>query len=437
MSQDTIITVQNVSKKFRQYASVADGVKEMLHPLRKKYHQEFWALKDISFEVKKGDSIGIVGRNGSGKSTLMQILCGILQVTSGEVAVHGRVSALLELGAGFHPQFTGRENVYLNGAIMGFSKEEVDQRFQAIADFADIGDFIDQPVRTYSNGMFVRLAFAAAINVSPDILIVDEALAVGDMFFQAQCMQRLQSLMDEGVTVLLVTHDINAVKNLCTKCLYLDQGSMQIFGPSSEVTDSFMRRIEQDMNETPRQIKSLKRILGFGDDKCEIVQGLFKIDKVFMERMESKRHGSGEALITGVELLDMNNNFLEEVDFNQKVVVRIHILFKQQQELTIVYQIRDEKLIPVLESYSLLEDEKLLYGRPGERYVADFMTKLPLTDGNYNIIARLSNPIIPNQRAYFVDAVENAYVFKMNQRLPYKTWARVYIENDFVLRKEG
>ncbi|TAN63041.1 ABC transporter ATP-binding protein, partial [bacterium] len=168
---ENAISVKNLSKKFRIYSSPAEGLKEALHPFRKKYHKEFWALKDVSFDVKKGECVGIIGRNGSGKSTLLQILCGILQPTSGEVRVNGRISALLELGAGFNPQFTGRENVFLNGSINGISREEMETRFDEIANFADIGEFIEQPVKTYSSGMYVRLAFACAINVDPDILI--------------------------------------------------------------------------------------------------------------------------------------------------------------------------------------------------------------------------------------------------------------------------
>lgn len=174
---DVTISVRNLSKSYKMYPTPKERLKELLHPFGKKYHQEFWALRDVSFEIKKGECIGILGRNGSGKSTLLQLLCGILQPTEGEIKTNGRISALLELGAGFSPQFTGRENVYMNGALMGFTKEEMDERLNAIAEFADIGEFIDQPVRTYSSGMFVRLAYACAVNVEPDILIVDEALA--------------------------------------------------------------------------------------------------------------------------------------------------------------------------------------------------------------------------------------------------------------------
>ncbi|MFQ5464945.1 MAG: ABC transporter ATP-binding protein [Thermodesulfobacteriota bacterium] len=226
MSGDTIIRVAGLSKKFRRYASVAEGIKEALHPLRKRYHREFWALRDVSFEVRRGESVGIVGRNGSGKSTLLQVICGILQPTTGSVEVAGKVAALLELGAGFHPEFTGRENVFLQGAIMGFTKEETEARFEEVASFADIGDFIDQPVRTYSSGMLVRLAFASAINVDPDILVVDEALGVGDEAFQRKCYGRIHTIQEKGGTIIFVSHSAGTVIELCDRALLLDGGEL-------------------------------------------------------------------------------------------------------------------------------------------------------------------------------------------------------------------
>jgi len=240
-----MINVKNLSKKYRRYASVADGVKELIHPLRKKYHEAFWALKNINLEIKKGESLGIVGHNGSGKSTLLQILCNILQPTEGEIIVNGRVSALLELGAGFHPQFTGRENVYLSGALMGFRREEMDDKFKNIVDFADIGDFIDQPVRTYSSGMFVRLAFAAAINVDPDVLIIDEALAVGDAEFQIKCLNKIKDFKKQGKNLVIVSHDVLVINTLCNRVILLNHGSIEYDGITSETIDSYFESTAQ------------------------------------------------------------------------------------------------------------------------------------------------------------------------------------------------
>jgi ABC-type polysaccharide/polyol phosphate transport system ATPase subunit len=236
---DIAISVKNLSKKYHLYDSPQHRLKEALHPFRKKYHKEFWALKDVSFEVKKGECYGIIGQNGSGKSTLLQMVCGILQPTTGSVQANGLISALLELGAGFNPEFTGRENVYMRGAIMGLSKQEMVERFQAIADFADIGDFIDQPVKIYSSGMSVRLAFAAAVNVDPDILVVDEALAVGDLKFQKKCKEKMNEFKARGVTIILVSHSMSDISTMCHKAIFLRNGSPAFIGEANEAINAY------------------------------------------------------------------------------------------------------------------------------------------------------------------------------------------------------
>ena len=235
----TAVSLKNISKKFRLFESPKDRLKEALHPFKKKYHKEFWALKDISFEVPKGETIGIIGRNGSGKSTLLQIICGVLQPTNGLVTVNGRISALLELGADFSPEFTGRENVLMKGIRNGLSKAEMNERLPEIEHFADIGEFINYPLKTYSSGMFVRLAFATAINIDPEILVVDEALAVGDAKFQHKCYLKIKELQEKGVTIILVTHDIEAVLKHCDEALLLNKGRPQRFGSPQDVTTDY------------------------------------------------------------------------------------------------------------------------------------------------------------------------------------------------------
>jgi len=228
-NDDIAITVKNLTKTYRIFGHPGDRIKQALTFGQKHYHKEFTALNDVSFEIKKGETVGIIGRNGSGKSTLLQLICGILKPTSGSVEVNGRISALLELGAGFNPEFTGRENVYFQGAVMGIAREEMTKRFDEIAAFADIGEFIDQPVRVYSSGMFVRLAFAVAVNVEPDILVVDEALAVGDAAFQAKCLLLLKTLQARGdITVVFVSHDLVLVKNLCQRVFILSRGQVSL-----------------------------------------------------------------------------------------------------------------------------------------------------------------------------------------------------------------
>jgi lipopolysaccharide transport system ATP-binding protein len=225
MDLEPVISLQNISKSFKRYAHPADRLKELLVPGHSRA-EEFWALQDVSLTVAQGETLGIIGRNGSGKSTLLQIIVGTLQPTQGQISVKGRISALLELGSGFNPEFTGRQNVFFNGRILGLSQAELEQRFDLIAAFADIGEFMEQPVKTYSSGMFIRLAFAVAVNVDPEILIVDEALAVGDVFFQAKCFRKIQSLQNDGVTLLFVSHDISSVQTLCREAILLDHGRM-------------------------------------------------------------------------------------------------------------------------------------------------------------------------------------------------------------------
>lgn len=248
-SSDIAIRVEDVSMRFELYDAPRDQLKQFILPRiqrmaglePKQYFREFWALKDISFEIKKGESVGIVGRNGSGKSTLLQIITGTLTPTTGSVATHGRIAALLELGSGFNPEFTGRENVFMNGAILGLGKEEVAERFDAIAAFADIGTFIEQPVKTYSSGMVVRLAFAVAINVDSDILIIDEALSVGDELFQRKCFSRIETIRANGATILFVSHSSSAIVELCGRAVLMDAGEKLAVGAPKQIVGRYQK----------------------------------------------------------------------------------------------------------------------------------------------------------------------------------------------------
>ncbi len=240
MQSESAIRISNVSKCYNIYDDPKDRLKQMLFRGRRNFHREFWALKNISFEVPRGETVGIVGRNGSGKSTLLQIIAGTLSPTGGTIETSGRIAALLELGSGFSADFTGRENVYLNAALLGLTQEEIDDRFDSIAAFADIGQFIDQPVKTYSSGMIVRLAFAVQAQVDPEILIVDEALAVGDAKFQAKCFERLSKLKDSGTSILLVTHSSEQVVTHCSSAVLLDAGQMVLQGKPRDVVNKYL-----------------------------------------------------------------------------------------------------------------------------------------------------------------------------------------------------
>ena len=255
MSSDEIVVhVESVSKRYEMYDTPRDRMKQFVLPRlrrvaglgQREYFREFWALRDVDFDVRRGESVGILGRNGSGKSTLLQIVTGTLAPTEGRVEVKGRVAALLELGSGFNPEFTGRENVYLNAALLGFTADEVDRKFDAIAAFADIGDHLDQPVKTYSSGMLVRLAFAVQVQVEPDILIVDEALAVGDALFQKRCFQRIEKLVSDGMSLLFVSHDQESVRTLTSRCLLLSNGRQMDWGSSANVVLHYRRLLHEE-----------------------------------------------------------------------------------------------------------------------------------------------------------------------------------------------
>src|SRR5690554_3459359 len=255
MSSEVAISVRNVGKTFRMYKRPQDRLLQRFS--RKPRFTEFHALSGLTFEVKKGETVGIIGRNGSGKSTLLQMICGTLTPTEGEIQVNGRIAALLELGAGFNPEFTGRENVYLNATILGLSREQIDARLDDIFAFAEIGDFVDQPVKTYSSGMYVRLAFSVIAHVDADILVIDEALAVGDALFTQKCMRFLRQFRENG-TILFVSHDSHAVTNLCQRAIWLKEGKIEEQGPAKEVAESYLASLFASSNRTEEVAKTGK-----------------------------------------------------------------------------------------------------------------------------------------------------------------------------------
>lgn len=250
LNPEIAISVKNLTKIYSLYNHHTDRLKEALHPFRKKYHHDFYALRDVSFEIKKGETVGIIGKNGAGKSTLLKILTGVLTATSGNVQINGRVSSLLELGTGFNPELTGIENIYFNSTINGLSKAEIDNKVDDIISFADIGEFINQPMKTYSSGMFVRLAFAVATSVNPDILIIDEALSVGDMAFQTKCMKKIRRFVESSKTLIFVSHDAGAVKTLCERAILLDKGVVTDQGSPDKVFDYYNALLAIDEDKT-------------------------------------------------------------------------------------------------------------------------------------------------------------------------------------------
>lgn len=427
MGEEIAISLKNVSKCFKRYARPVDRLKELLLP-GKSYSQEFWALQDISFEIMKGETMGIIGRNGAGKSTLLQLICGTLTPSSGEVQVNGRVAALLELGAGFNPEFTGRENVYMNGAIMGLSKLEVDERFENIAAFADIKDFIDQPVKTYSSGMYVRLAFASAIHVNPDILIVDEALAVGDMFFQAKCMARMRQMMESGVTVLFVSHDTGSVKSLCQRGIFLEQGEIKKIGKASDVVATYISLVHGDMNqELKLQVENSKENSKRSvnthkiqkDPKVVVNSVISKIfvstDKEATFAETAHRYGEGGARILDIKLLNSHNFPTEQLEAKESFTIQASIKFDQDfPTFCFGYLIRDIKGIDIIGTVTSVEKVHIPAAARGEIYVVEMKSQNILNAGIYTLTFAVELPIVTNQQHLYLDWINDALVFKIN-----------------------
>lgn len=317
MYSDISISVKGVSKNYRVYDKPQDRLKQSFMGNRKQYYKEFWALKDVSFEIRKGETIGIIGKNGSGKSTLLQIVTQILQPSEGEVQINGRVAALLELGSGFNPEFTGRENAYLNGAIMGLTKSEIDERMPKIEEFAEIGQFIDQPVKVYSSGMYVRLAFACAVNVDPDILIVDEALAVGDMRFQLKCINKMKEFKKAGKTILFVSHDTYSVKNFCDQVIWIMDGQIYLRGDVNAVTNQYedFMKTELDIpqnHDEPNQFYREGEVLSIDSvnvmDVSNNIKSNFKLKESITVLVEYSLYSPMEGIVGGIAIFDKQNN---------------------------------------------------------------------------------------------------------------------------------
>ncbi|MEH2025127.1 ABC transporter ATP-binding protein [Nostoc sp.] len=440
MGEKIAISLKNVSKCYKRYTHPVDRLKELLLPA-KTYAQEFWAVRDVSFEVIKGETMGIIGRNGAGKSTLLQLICGTLTPTSGELQVNGRVAALLELGAGFNPEFTGRENVYMNGAIMGLSRQEVDERFDQIAAFADIGDFIDQSVKTYSSGMYVRLAFASAIHVYPDILIVDEALAVGDMFFQAKCMARMRQMMDSGVTVLFVSHDIGSVKSLCQRCAFIEHGQLINIGKASLVVDNYLNNIRKTTNqelkkqllETVTNVETLSNNLyQQRNNQLKITSDfeiLVKTDREVNFGDGTYRYGDGGAKLLDIKILNSQHQVTEQLDYKEDFYIQASILFEKEfSTFCAGYLIKDLKGIEIIGSTTTTENLDMPAVQPGEVYIIETKTLNILNEGIYTIVFGVELPVMPNEQHIYLDIVDNCVVFKVNAPMNpmHRFWSRAY-----------
>lgn len=378
---DYAVRIENVTKIYKLYDKQSDVLKEALNPFRKSLHTEFYALHDITFNIEKGQTIGIIGKNGSGKSTLLKIITGVLTQSAGEILVEGKISALLELGAGFNPNYTGVENIYLNGTMMGYTKEEMDERMKLIVDFADIGDFIHQPVKRYSSGMFARLAFAVAINVDPDILIVDEALSVGDVFFQNKCYKKFDEFKEAGKTILFVSHDLTSIIKYCDETVLLNEGRFIKKGDSNEVVNLFKKILvnqynPDELSESSEETEQEETLIP------ETITENIWSDKLTLNPNVLK-YGDNKVNIIDFAIIQ-NNKITNMVMKNEAFKILIKIQFHELIEQPIyAFTIKDRKGTEITGTNTNFESIPVLPGKPGEIKTITFTQKMRLQGGQY------------------------------------------------------
>lgn len=372
MCSDIAISVKNLTKTYRIFGHPGDRIKQAFTFGRMRFHREFTALKDVSFDIKKGETVGIIGRNGSGKSTLLQLICSILKPTTGSLKVNGRISALLELGAGFNPEFTGRENVYFLGAVMGMTNAEMDDCFDDIASFADIGEFIDMPVRTYSSGMYIRLAFAAAINVRPDILVVDEALSVGDAQFQAKCFGKFRDFQAKGVTILFVTHSLELVAAHCERVMLLDHGSLVKSGNPKIAIDEYRRLLN-----TPPQKNTTSRLA------ADVGSRRFW-SAMFLTNPSEVRYGSRETEIIEAGLFTRDGNPTQLLYHGDEYLLKIRVISHHENLSPFIsFVVKDLRGVVLSGTSTLLEDVHLKPPQLEETLQVVFEMPILLNPGHY------------------------------------------------------
>ncbi len=384
------INVDGVTKVYRLYNNPAERFKEAINPFHKKYSEPFFALNDVSFCVEKGETVGIIGTNGSGKSTILKIITGVIQPTEGKVEVNGKVSALLELGAGFDMEYSGIENIYMNGAVLGFSREEMKSKVDEILGFADIGDFVYQPVKTYSSGMLVRLAFALAINVEPEILIIDEALAVGDAFFQAKCFNKLEEIKAAGTTILFVSHDIVSVKKLCSRAIWIEKGIVREAGPSGEVCERYMSaQIDRTNIENEKLLKQMKtegneNVTEKKNEKCSF-------PRLTTENAEAIT-SNGKAEILSFYVKDSQGNETRLVktceEYKYGIVARFH---EEMEHVIFGFELENIKGIRLFGVNNYMQNKYIGHVSPEKIYEVSFRVVLPkVHKGEYLVTPAVS-----------------------------------------------
>jgi ABC-2 type transport system ATP-binding protein len=382
------VKLRGVSKSFRIYGGQKDRLKEALSFGRRRHSRDFWALRDVDLDLEPGTTLGVVGRNGAGKSTLLQIISGVLEPTRGTVEVRGKL-VLLQLGAGFNPQFTGRENVMLNGLILGIDRRKMIERMDEIEAFADIGEFMDQPVKTYSSGMRARLGFAVAINVEPDVLIVDETLSVGDAVFKQMSLQKMREMRKSGTTILFVSHSLGMVKNFCNEAVLLHEGRVLHHGDTAETMDRYGALL------AGIQARSGGGELDYAveEEDDEDAAPSFKEDPSLRRRGPGLRHGTGEARITSVEVLDAEGNGIEAARPGSTVIFRAHLEYAKSIPNSVLgITLRNRAGLDVFSTDTAIEKTQLGKRERGERLIVDFAVEVPLQPGPYGVAAALSYP---------------------------------------------
>jgi lipopolysaccharide transport system ATP-binding protein len=414
MFSEKVISVENVSKRFEMYSQPRDRLLQFLSFGRRQYFKEFWALRNVSLDVKKGETVGILGRNGSGKSTLLQIIAGTLAPTMGEASVNGKLAALLELGSGFNPEFSGRENVYLNGSILGFSKEQMDERIDEIIAFADIGEHLEQPVKTYSSGMYVRLAFAVQACVQPDVLIVDEALSVGDEKFQRKCFDYIERLRAGGCAILIVTHATSTVEKFCQRAALLHRGELHGLGPAKEVIDQYHALLYSDE-------RTYLRYLNANVSSGEVAVDDQKAASETVATAGTVEPGPDDdpgvrALIRGWRALDAAGEQCEAFEIGQKARIEVDVeVFAPISLMQAGLLIRTVEGVSAFGTSTLYHDSSYPDAKPGDRLRVVFDLELALCEGNYFVTLAIAEEVTKAGMDY-LDRKTDVIILKVSHR---------------------
>ena len=424
-SEDVVISVRNIGKCYQIYSRPHDRLLQTLFRGRKQFYREFWALRDVNFDIRRGESVGIIGRNGSGKSTLLQVIAGTLQPTNGEVAIRGKVGALLELGGGMNPEYTGRENVGMQASIMGLDLKEANARIGEVEQFAELGQFFDQPVKTYSSGMFVRLAFAIQVLLRPEVLIVDEALAVGDAAFQMKCMNHMHRLQESGTSIILVTHDVSTVRSFCQRAIWLEQGAVKMNGCTQDTTARYIEYLFTPLSSAAQSVSSASGDVGAPDSPTPVeavpqgeasVAGQSSEPQRGLSRLSDRadiiRWGSGEMMVTGVTMYDGQGGGTMAFKHGCPLHIEIEVVVYRplsSPNVGLGFAIRNTKGLDIITFTTWEAGFRFPTLEPGCRYRLAFDLDNILSAGDYALVVNVE--YICGTRGVYMDFVENAVFF--------------------------